>query len=282
VNPADSSAKRTHHWARVWSKSEPGNVSWYQESPEVSLRLIEATGITSDAHVLDVGGGASTLVDNLLERGFENVSVLDLCDSAIAHAKGRLGTRSAKIAWIIGDVTTFRASEAIELWHDRAVLHFLTEERDRDLYVQSLISSLSLDGHLIIATFALDGPKKCSGLEVVRYGPREISALFGEGFELLETVNETHLTPAEVEQRFAYFRLRRTRWRVDTRPRTENRRYQAVVNTKKTAKEPTVLSERQDKAFGEFYKSARYNKTLDPKTTLLIHLATAMSTACYP
>jgi SAM-dependent methyltransferase len=132
VNPSDDPAKRKHHWERFWSTSEPRNASWYQDSPEASLHLINATRVSRDARILDVGGGASTLVDGLLDRGFENISVLDLSDSAIAHAKERLGARSEKVAWITGDVTAFHADTPIDLWHDRAVLHFLTEKPDRD------------------------------------------------------------------------------------------------------------------------------------------------------
>jgi 2-polyprenyl-3-methyl-5-hydroxy-6-metoxy-1,4-benzoquinol methylase len=211
VNHDDNPAKRKHHWEQFWSTSEPRNASWYQESPDASLSLVDAAGIEPGAHVLDVGGGASTLTDSLLERGFENISILDVSESAITHAKTRLGACSERVSWIIGDVTAFRSETPIDLWHDRAVLHFLTEKRDRDLYVQSLTSSLAPDGHLIVATFALDGPKKCCGLEVVRYGPREISELFGESFRLQETLHETHLTPAKVEQRFTYFRLQQLR-----------------------------------------------------------------------
>jgi len=209
VKPSDNPAKRKHHWEQFWSTSEPRNVSWYQDSPEASLHLINATRVSRDAHILDVGGGASTLVDGLIDRGFENISVLDLSDSAIAHAKERLGARSEKVAWMTGDVTAFHADTQIDLWHDRAVLHFLTEKRDRDLFVQSFTESIAPNGHAIFATFALDGPRKCSGLEVVRYGPQEIKALLGESFQLLEIEQETHLTPGEIKQRFTYFRFQR-------------------------------------------------------------------------
>jgi 2-polyprenyl-3-methyl-5-hydroxy-6-metoxy-1,4-benzoquinol methylase len=184
-------------------------VGWYQESPNTSLGLIEATGIDPDARILDVGGGASTLVDGLLDRGFENASVLDLSKSAIGHARSRLGARSDQVTWITEDVTTFRPARPFVLWHDRAVLHFLTKIHDRELYVQSLTESLAPTGHVIIATFALDGPKKCSGLEVVRYGSREMTALLGGDFTLLEIVHETHLTPGDIKQRFTYFRFQR-------------------------------------------------------------------------
>lgn len=201
--------KRQEHWENTWSSAHPHEVGWYQASPKVSLGLIEATGINRDVRILDVGGGASTLVDGLLNRGFENISVLDISASAIDHAKARLGARSEHVRWTTEDVTDFRAGLPIELWHDRAVLHFLTKRRDRELYVRSLNESLSPTGHVIIATFALDGPKKCSGLKVCRYGPREISALLGQSFHLLDIVHESHLTPGKIQQRFTYFRLQR-------------------------------------------------------------------------
>ena len=184
-------------------------MTWFQESPEVSLSLIEATNIDRDARILDVGGGASTLVDGLLDRGFENISVLDLSDSAVGHAKTRLGMRSEHVTWTAEDVTTFHPDQPVDLWHDRAVLHFLTEKRDRELYVQTLTESLAPSGHVIIATFAIDGPKKCSGLEVVRYGPQEIAVLLGESFQLLEVLHEAHFSPGKVKQRFTYFRFQR-------------------------------------------------------------------------
>ena len=208
-NELPEALKRQQHWEKIWSKDNPQQVGWYQESPAVSLDLIEKTGIGLDARILDVGGGASTLVDGLLDRGFANIEVLDLSDSAFVHSRTRLGARSERVRWTAQDVTAFRAAQPIDLWHDRAVLHFLTRESDRQLYVQSLTDSIAPNGHAIIATFAVDGPKKCSGLEVVRYGPRELNALLGESFQLLEIVHETHLTPGNTKQRFSYFRLQR-------------------------------------------------------------------------
>ena len=160
MNPVDDPAKRKNHWEKVWSTSEPHDVSWYQESPDISLRLIEATGVNREAHIVDVGGGFSTLVDNLLEQSFENISVLDVSMSAIKHAQARLGALSRRASWIVGDVMTFRADKPIELWHDRAVLHFMTDKRELNLYVQSFTESVAPNGHAIIATFALDGPTK--------------------------------------------------------------------------------------------------------------------------
>ena len=200
---------RQQHREKVWSRDNPREVGWYQEAPTVSLGLIKNTGLDLDARILDVGGGASTLVDGLLDRGFINIEVLDLTDSAFDHSRSRLGTRSERVKWTTKDVTTFRAAQPIDLWHDRAVLHFLTKKRDRELYIQSLTESIAPNGHAIIATFALDGPKKCSGLEVVRYGSREIMTLLSGDFQLLEIVRETHLTPGKTKQRFTYFRFQR-------------------------------------------------------------------------
>jgi len=200
---------RKKHWQKVWSEAQPGTVSWYQQTPDLSLRMIEASGIAKDARIIDIGAGASTLVDRLLGRGFKNIAVLDLEEASIRHTQARLGARSENVTWLIEDVTAFRADEPVDLWHDRAVLHFLTRKSDREAYVQALCRSLACEGHTMIATFALDGPKRCSGLPVVRYGPGEMAALFGPEFRLLDTVPETHVTPGTVEQRFTYFWLQR-------------------------------------------------------------------------
>jgi len=200
---------KKNHWQEVWSEAHPGTVSWYQETPDLSLRMIEASGIGKDARVIDIGAGASTLVDSLLDRGFKNVAVLDLAEASVRHTRARLGARSEAVTWLTEDVTAFRPEEPVDLWHDRAVMHFLTRKRDRKAYVQALYRSLACEGHAIIATFALDGPKRCSGLPVVRYGPAEMAALLGPEFRILDTVPETHVTPRTVEQRFTYFLLQR-------------------------------------------------------------------------
>lgn len=198
-----------HHWEEIWSSSDPFKVTWFQESPEVSLRLIDKCRLGRDARILDIGCGASTLVDGLLDRGYKKLFVLDLSSSALDHAKARLGDRSERVEWMNGDVTTFQTGEPFDLWHDRAVLHFLIRQSDRQRYARRLSASLATNGHAIIATFAIDGPEKCSGLEVRRYGAEDINALLGERFELREVVNETHLSPNDVEQRFTYFHLQR-------------------------------------------------------------------------
>jgi 2-polyprenyl-3-methyl-5-hydroxy-6-metoxy-1,4-benzoquinol methylase len=173
------------------------------------LELVAATGLDAEARILDVGGGSSTFVDHLLDLGFHNVDVLDISEPAIRHAQTRLGWRASRVRWQVRDVTTFTTGHRFDLWHDRAVLHFLTRKHDRERYAYALGAAVKPRGHVIISTFSLDGPMKCSGLRVRRYGPDEISALLGPRFDLVDTRRETHLTPSgEVRQRFSYFRLR--------------------------------------------------------------------------
>jgi SAM-dependent methyltransferase len=197
------------HWERTYSRRSPSEQSWHQDSPTLSLELIERSAIGRDARILDVGGGSSMLVDRLLDRRYRDVSVLDLSEAALQHARDRLGPAGDHVRWIVGDVTTFRAESPIDLWHDRAVLHFLTAERDRAAYHAVLDRSLTANGQAVIATFATDGPERCSGLPVVRYGEESMRAFLGPGFRLLESVIETHRTPAGVDQRFVYFRAGR-------------------------------------------------------------------------
>ena len=195
------------HWEKKYSEDAPTEVSWYQAIPSVSLRLIEETGIKKDQWIIDVGGGASTLVDHLLDADYEKLAVLDISVAALEHAKRRLGERKGKIEWVESDVTVFKSKHRFSVWHDRAVFHFLTDEKDRQAYLRVLRETLAPGGHLIIATFALDGPKQCSGLDVARYDSDELSRVFGKEFELKESVTESHQTPWESEQKFVYCRF---------------------------------------------------------------------------
>ena len=198
---------RQEHWDQVYRTKGPQEVSWYQRRPDLSLALIAASDIGKDDGIVDVGGGASTLVDCLLEAGYGRLAVLDLSAAALAHARARLGKRAANIEWFEADVTTFDPPHRFGLWHDRAVFHFLTEAKDRRKYVATLRRTLQPGGTVILATFATDGPPKCSGLDVVRYDEPSILEELGEEFSLLEVRRETHLTPWESEQRFIYFRF---------------------------------------------------------------------------
>jgi len=186
---------RREHWDQAYRAKGPRGVSWFQERPDVSLALIAQSGIDKAADVIDVGGGASTLVDHLLAAGYQHLAVLDVSSVALAEARTRLGARAADVEWIESDVTTFRPARRFGLWHDRAVFHFLTAAEDRRLYVQSMRSTLDAGGTAIIATFALDGPTKCSGLDVVRYDEAAMLAELGDEFVVQETRRENHRTP---------------------------------------------------------------------------------------
>ncbi|HWP40644.1 MAG TPA: class I SAM-dependent methyltransferase [Tepidisphaeraceae bacterium] len=200
---------RQEHWNQIYQTKDTGQLSWYQHRPEVSLALIAASGARKDGGIIDVGGGTSTLVDFLLDDGFTRLAVLDWSGTALAHSRARLGARASAVEWFEADVTTFQPPHPFSLWHDRAVLHFLTAADQRRGYVASLRQALSPGGAVVIATFALDGPPRCSGLDVMRYDESSIQAELGAEFELQEVRRERHLTPWQSEQRFVYFRFRR-------------------------------------------------------------------------
>lgn len=198
---------RKEHWNQVYQTKRTNDVSWHQRRPDVSLALITASGVSKDAGVIDVGGGASTLVDFLLGDGYSNLAVLDLSVAALTHSRSRLGARAAGVKWFEADVTSFEPPHRFGLWHDRAVYHFLTAADDRRGYVSTLRRTLQPGGTVIISTFALDGPAKCSGLDVIRYDEQAIRSELGAEFQLQEVRRETHMTPWESEQRFIYFRF---------------------------------------------------------------------------
>ena len=199
---------RKSHWEQVYSKKQSTEVSWYQQHPERSLELIKATGLAPSASIIDIGGGASTLVDFLLESGYKHLSVLDISHAAIEQAKSRLGRSKIKwadkVEWLEQDITEFKTDRYFDVWHDRAVFHFLTDEKDRTRYVHAMMSVLNIGAFVIIAAFDVNGPKKCSGLEVMHYSPEKMSAVLGSSFQLIETSTETHVTPSGASQSFVY------------------------------------------------------------------------------
>ena len=198
------------HWENIYSTRAPDAVSWFQPHAEMSLRLIRNAGAGSPASVIDVGGGASTLVDDLLEAGFPQPTVLDLSGAAIATAQRRLGERASKVTWLEADITRASLPEnAYDIWHDRAVFHFLTDPADRAAYVRTVLHAVKPGGHVIVATFAEDGPLKCSGLPIVRYSADALHAQFGAPFELIAHEKEAHQTPGGAVQRFVYCFCRR-------------------------------------------------------------------------
>ncbi|NIN70718.1 MAG: methyltransferase domain-containing protein [Gemmatimonadetes bacterium] len=196
------------HWERIYATNAPDEVSWFQAKPETSLRMIEASGVGPDGLIIDVGGGASTLVDYLLDAGYKNVSVLDWAPRGPEQARARLGSRADEVKWIEADITRFEAPHRWDLWHDRAVFHFLTDGADRAAYRASLFRCVASGGQVIIATFGLEGPRRCSGLDVVRYSPDSLAAELGAGFTLVESEAELHRTPKGAVQTFNYCRFR--------------------------------------------------------------------------
>lgn len=199
------------HWDSVYRRKGVDEVSWYRPHLDRSLRFIEAAGLASDAPILDVGGGASTLVDDLLARGYDYVSVLDLSASAIAATQARLGPRAGRVRWLVGDVLELALPDhGIAFWHDRAVFHFLTDEAARRRYVEVVRRTLAPGGHIVIATFGPSGPETCSGLPVARYSADGIHAQFGGQFRKAGSETEMHRTPWGSEQEFVYCYCRMT------------------------------------------------------------------------
>jgi len=179
-------------------------VSWSQPKPEPSLGLIERFALDREASIVDIGGGASRLVDGLRERGYENVTVLDLSEAAMQSAKDRLGADAASVQWVAADVTTWQPQHTFDIWHDRAAFHFLVDAQDRAAYIERLYRGAKAGGHAIIATFALDGPEKCSGLPVQRYDHTALGKALGPAFELVHHQPHHHVTPWGAAQSFQF------------------------------------------------------------------------------
>lgn len=200
---------RQQHWNDIYTRKAEDEVSWFQPEASISLELIVRFAPPHAARIIDVGGGASRLVDGLLERGFEDVTVLDISEAALGKARARLGARADQVKWVAADVTAFEPTERYALWHDRAVFHFLTSPADRAAYVRSLERALAPNGHVVVGTFALDGPERCSGLEIVRYDAKALVTALGPSFRLIEEVRHEHTTPAGKTQAFTFVRLTR-------------------------------------------------------------------------
>ena len=202
-------ASRQAHWENVYRSKAENEVSWFQETPAPSLELIESCRPARDAAIVDIGGGASRLVDRLLERGFSDLTVLDLSHAALAADRARLGDRAARVQWVAADVTRWVPPRLFEIWHDRAAFHFLTDPADRAAYVACLSQALQPGGSVIIGTFAPDGPEKCSGLPVHRTDAAGLEKVLGSGFRLVQTRSHEHATPWAAIQRFQFSVFRR-------------------------------------------------------------------------
>ena len=202
-------AGRTSHWENVYTTKRENEVSWFQENPAASLELIGLARPVPGSAIIDVGGGASRLVDCLLHRGFKDVTVLDISAAALDAAKARLGEQASQVQWITADVTGWRPDRTFDLWHDRAAFHFLTDPADRAAYVGCLQRSIRPGAHVILATFAIDGPEKCSGLPVHRYDETGLARELGDGFQLMQSRRHEHSTPWNSMQRFLFCLFRR-------------------------------------------------------------------------
>jgi SAM-dependent methyltransferase len=202
-------ADRQAHWENVYTTKGEAEVSWFQEIPVPSLELLELVGAQPSSAIIDIGGGASRLVDSLVAKGFENITVLDLSAAALASARARLGDKSGRVTWIAADATEWQPPETYDVWHDRAAFHFLTDEKEQNAYIQRLKQALRRGGHVIIGTFAPDGPEKCSGLPVARHSAESLSALLGADFALVDSRRHEHATPWRAVQKFQFSTFRR-------------------------------------------------------------------------
>ena len=193
------------HWENIYSTKAPDRVSWYRAHLETSLALIERSAHDRSTSIIDVGGGESTLVDDLLARGYQTITILDISQTAIDVTKERLKELSDRVKWIVGDVTRLKLSRGTyDVWHDRAVFHFLTTAEQRAAYVQQVAAAVRPGGHVIVSTFGPEGPTKCSGLDVARYDAKSLHGEFGTRFHLVESSKELHQTPFGTTQQFLY------------------------------------------------------------------------------
>ena len=200
MTPTDRQA----HWENIYTTKGEAEVSWFEETPTKSLRLLQLVGAQPSSAIIDVGGGASRLVDNLLAQGFENITVLDLSAAALNSARARLGDKGDAVKWIVADATEWQPKDTHDVWHDRAAFHFLTSEKEQQAYVKRLNEALKRGGHVINGTFALDGPEKCSGLPVARHSAESLSALLAPDFDLIGSRRHEHITPWQAVQKFQF------------------------------------------------------------------------------
>lgn len=193
---------KKNHWEKVYTTKQPNEVSWTQEVPKSSLDFIDNFNLPKDASIIDIGGGDSNLVDHLIEAGYTNVSVLDISQSALDRAKKRLGDKAKQVTWIASDITEFKPSASYDLWHDRATFHFLTQEKEIQYYTD--IATDAISKYMVIGTFSLDGPQKCSGLEIKQYSEESLQQTLTKSFEKIRCKDEVHVTPFQTEQKFVF------------------------------------------------------------------------------
>ena len=192
---------RKDHWEKIYTTKQPNEVSWTQKIPQTSLDLIEQFNLPIDAKIIDSGGGDSTLVDHLLAKGYTNLTVLDISEAALQRAQKRLGTKANLARWIVSDITDFKPSESYNLWHDRAVFHFLTDAQEIVNYISNVQKAAR---NMVLATFSVNGPLKCSGLEITQYNTHKMTETFGRDFNLLDSFELDHFTPFGTSQNFIF------------------------------------------------------------------------------
>ncbi|MDR0794320.1 MAG: class I SAM-dependent methyltransferase [Chitinophagaceae bacterium] len=202
---------KKNHWENIYATKQPNEVSWTQEIPHTSLRFIHSAKLNKQARIIDIGGGDSKLADFLLDEGFENVSVLDISEEALARAKKRLGEKAARVTWIVSDITDFEPTQTYNFWHDRAAFHFLTTENQIAKYLSVARKAVKENGIVTIGTFSENGPKKCSGLEIKQYSETSLTSALATGFEKIKCITENHTTPFDTTQNFLFCSFRRVK-----------------------------------------------------------------------
>jgi len=198
---------RRNHWETVYDTKDPHQVGWTQKTPKTSLDFIESFNLPKESKIIDIGGGDSKLVDYLLEKGFRNITVLDISAKALEKAKKRLGEKAKEVQWIVSDITEFEPNTNYDLWHDRATFHFLTHSEQVEQYLAT--ARKSVNGYLIVGTFSENGPKKCSGLEISQYNEESLNEEFKNGFKKIRCISEDHITPFETKQNFLFCSFKR-------------------------------------------------------------------------
>ncbi len=200
---------RKKHWENIFETKKSNEVSWYQKIPETSLAFLNSFNLPKTAKIIDIGGGDSFFVDNLIELWYQNITVLDISEKALEKAKTRLGGKAEKITWIVSDVVEFRPNTQYEFWHDRAAFHFLTDEEDIEKYITTMKNSINIDGFLVIGTFSENGPNTCSGLEIKQYSEMSMSTRLGNYFQKLKCITVDHRTPFDTVQNFLFCSFKR-------------------------------------------------------------------------
>ena len=200
---------RKQHWENIYQNKQLNEVSWYQPRPETSLQFVEKSNLSKDSKIIDIGGGDSFFVDHLLDLGYENITVLDISETAIERAKKRLGKQAENVEWIVADTSDFTPTEKYDFWHDRAAFHFLTDKQEIDNYVGTVSKSITKNGILVIGTFSENGPTKCSGIQITQYSETSLANLFDTHFQKTKSFTIDHNTPFDTIQNFVFCGFRK-------------------------------------------------------------------------